>query len=232
MAITQVKLKDTCFVTVEDARDWCKVPEANKDDNLNNRITRMINMATDMCERYIDGPIKIREITEYKDGDSSNVIVPDQYPCREVTDLRVDFNRGFSDSTRIQKENYILRGTQDLDGRIKGTDIVLRDDNNTSVVGRIFTGSVAGAIKLSYKAGWGLDQNDIPYDLVQAVLMTVEYFYRLRDNSELNIKSKTNNNQGYTKDSGLPQEVTDILDSYKDYTLGRNNTPQKNTFTL
>lgn len=231
MALTEVQLKPNVFLSVEDAKDWCKIPTTNTDAQLTNRIARLLNMATDQVEKYIDGPVKIREIVEFKDGDSSNVLVPDHYPVREVVDLRLDFNRGFSDATIITSENYVLRGYSDFDGRIRGEDIVLRDDNNVSLVGRIFTGSTVGAVRLKYKAGWGNDQNDIPADLVQAVLIAVDYFYRARDNSDIGISSKNNNNQGYSRSAGLPKEVTEILDQYKDFTLGRNNVPQRNTFT-
>lgn len=229
MAATPVKLKENVFLTVDDAKDWCKIPEVNKDHD--NRIARLLNQATDMCEKYIDGPIKIRLITEFKDGDSSNVIVPDFYPTREIVDLRMDYNRGFGDETIITSDNYILRGYADFDGRVKGTDVVLRDDSGVSLMGRIMSGSVMGALKMTYKVGYGESQDDIPADLIQAVLITVDYFYRARDNSDIGITNKTNNNQGYTRTAGLPVEVTDILDQYKDLTLGRNNSPQKNTFT-
>jgi uncharacterized phiE125 gp8 family phage protein len=230
MSVTTIALKSNVFLTVDDVKDWLKIPLANTDHD--NRLARLLNMVTDMAEKYCDGPLKTRSFTEFKDGDASNTIVPDYYPVREVSEIRIDFNRAFGSNTVVQPSNYILRGTDDLATGFKGTDIVLRDDNNTSIVGRIFTGSVAGSIELTYTAGWGNDQSDIPGDLQQAVMMGVEYFYITRENRELNIKSKTNNNQGYSREIGLPKEVLDILDSYKDYTLGRNNLPQKNTFVL
>lgn len=230
MALTQVKLKENVFITLDDAKDWCKIPLTNTEHDT--RMSRLINMVTDMCEKYIDGPIKDREYVEFHDGDSSNVIVPDHYPIREVVSMHIDVNRNFDEVSKISTENYILRGIPDHNGNIKGVDIALRDDNNASIFGRIWTGSVAGAIKLQYRAGWGKDQDQLPADIVQAILMGVEYFYKLRDNSELGVRSKTNNNQGYSRDAGLPPEVTDILDSYKDWTLGINNVPQKNNFSI
>jgi uncharacterized phiE125 gp8 family phage protein len=230
MALTTVTLKSNVFLTLEDAKDWCKVPATNSDHD--GRIARLLNHVTDLCEKYIEGPIKTRSYVEYKDGDASNVIVPTHYPVRTVTEVKVDFNRGFGAETLVAPANYILRGPTDLAGEILGTDIVLRDDGNTAVLGRIFTGTAIGAVKIAYTAGYGADQNAIPSDLVQAVLMGVEYFYKLRDASDLGVKSRGNQNQSYSKDSGLPVEVTQILDQYKDYTLGGNNVPQKNIFSI
>jgi uncharacterized phiE125 gp8 family phage protein len=231
MAATDIIIKSNVFLTLDDVKTHLKIKLDNTE--YDNKIKRLINMATDRCEKYIDGPIKIRQFTETRDGDSSDTMVPDYYPIRSIEEIRIDYNRQFDDSTIINMSSYILRGSRDLEVGIKGTDVVIRDDNNTSIVGRIFTGSVVGAIQLKYTAGLGNDMNDIPYDLQHAVLMTIEYFYIVGENRELNIKSKQNNqNQSYDRDAGLPKEVVEILDGYKDYSLGRNNKPQKNTFVL
>lgn len=237
MALTQVNLKQNVFLTLEDAKDWLKIPvgACDKDPGLDNRISRMLNQVTDMAERYIEGPIKTRTYVEFRDGDSSNTIVPEFYPIRDVTEIRVDFNRAFPDTTIVQKGEYIIRGPADqsFPNQIRGTDIVLRDDNDTSIVGRIFTGSTVGSIKLTYTAGWGQNQDDIPADLISAVLMGIEYYYFKRENRSLGVKAKSVNEQSITYDnSALPKEVTDILDSYVDKTFGFNNRPQTNTFTL
>lgn len=236
MALTKVQLKDNVFLTLEDVKDWLKISDdaCVKDTGLENRVMRMMNSAADMCERYVGGPIKSRQYVEFRDGDSSNTLVLDYYPIREVSDLRVDFNRAFTDPTIVKAGEYIIRGTPDpsFPGKIRGTDLVLRDDNDTSIVGRIFTGSTVGSIKITYTAGWGANQDEIPSDLVNAVLMTIEFYYMLRETRDMNTKSKSVNGQTTSRVQGLPKEVTDILDSYVDYTLGRNNRPQTNTFTL
>lgn len=231
MPVTTITLKPNVFLTLDDVKTHLKIKLDNTE--YDNKISRLMNMATDLCEKYIDGPIKIREFVESRDGDASDTMVPDYYPVRSIEEIRIDYNRQFDDSTIIDTSNYLLRGTKDLAAGIKGTDVVIRDDNNVSIVGRIFTGSVVGAIQLTYTAGWGVDMNDIPYDLQHAVLMTIEYYYILGENRELNVTSKQNNqSQRYTRETGLPKEVTELLDSYKDYTFGRNNKPQKNTFVI
>jgi uncharacterized phiE125 gp8 family phage protein len=231
MSVTPVNLKTNVFLTLDDAKSHLRI--ALTDTQYDNKVKRLLQMATDLCEKYIDGPIKSRQFTETRDGDSSDTMVPDYYPVRSIEEIRIDYNRQFDAPTIINASSYILRGTQDLGVGIKGLDVVIRDDNNTSIVGRIFTGSVVGAIQLKYTAGWGTDMDSIPYDLQHAVLMTMEYYYLVGENRELNLKRKQNNqNQSYERDSGLPKEVEQILDSYKDVTLGRNNKPQRNTFVL
>ncbi len=237
MAVTNITLKASTFLTLDDVKSHLRIPLANTE--YDNKVKRLINMATDMAEKYIDGPIKNRTIVETRDGDSSDTMVPDYYPIRSITEIRIDYNRGFDSVTVIDATNYVLRGTPSLDQTlgvgIKGSDVVIRDDNNTSIVGRIFTGSVVGAIRLTYVAGYGADINTIPYDLQQAVLMAIEYFYILAENRELNVKQKVNGaggQQSYQRESGLPKEVEQMLDRYVDYGFGRNNKPQRNTFVI
>ncbi len=237
MALTTITAKSNVFLTLEDVRDWLKIPAdaTTKDPNINNRLQRIINQVTDMAERYVQGPIKTREIPEeFHDGDSSNTIVPDFYPVRTITAIHVDFNRAFTTPTLIDPSNYILRGAPDstFPSQVRGTDIVLRDDNSNSIIGRIFTGSTAGSIKLQYTAGWGADQSELPGDLVSAILMGIEFYYMLRESRDLNVKGKSVNGQSISRVQGLPKEVTDILDTYVDHTFGRNNMMQKNTFVL
>lgn len=231
MAVTDITLKPNVFFTLDDVKDHLKIKlDETKYDN---KIKRLINMATDLCEKYIDGPIKTRAFVEDRDGDSSDTMVPDYYPMREVTSIKIDYNRHFGPETEILSSNYLVRGMQDVEIGFKGTDVVIRDDNNTSIVGRIFTGSVVGAIRLSYTAGWGIDMNDIPYDLQHAILLAIEYYYLLGENRELNVTSKSNmGGQSYNRETGLPKEARELLDSYKDFSFGRNNKPQKNTFTI
>jgi hypothetical protein len=232
MAVTTVTLKSNTWVTLDDAKDHLKIPLSNTDHD--NRIVRFINTVTDMAEKYLNGPMKDRTFVEYKDGDASNTIVPDMYPLRSITELKIDANRTFDATSLIPSTAYVLRGVPDPlhSSGIRGESLVIRDDNNTSIIGRLFTGSVNGSIKLTYVAGWGANFAEIPADLTQAILMGVEYFYMLRENRDLGVKSKETNNQTYQRELGLPIEVTTILDTYIDYTLGATNVPQKNTFSI
>jgi hypothetical protein len=237
MAATQVQLKPNVFLTLDDVKEWLGLTSqmCTANPGLENKLARLLNSVTDMAERHLNGPIKTRSIpAEFHDGDSSNTIMPDYWPVREIASIYVDFNRQFSQPTLIQKTNYILRGAPDptFPNQVRGSDIVLRDDNETSIVGRIFTGSTVGSIKMAYTAGWGADQNEIPADLTQAILMGIEYYYRKQDSKDIGVKSKTVNGQSITFVQGLPLEVMSILNMYVDYTLGRNNRPQTNTFTL
>lgn len=231
MAVTPLTLKSNTFLALDDVKDWLRIKDT--DTTHDNRLIRLINMATDLCEKYIGGPIKTRSFVETRSGDSSNTIMPSYWPVRSITEIRIDYNREFPDATIIEPSNYLLEGPPDyFEVAVMGQDVVLRSENASSIIGRIFNGSVVGSIKMSYTAGWGADQQTIEANLVHAVLMTVEYYYILKENRELNVTGKNNNGQNYSRTQGLPKEVVEILDEYKDFSFGFPNVPQKNRFSV
>lgn len=238
-----LQLKPNTYLTLDEVKDWLKIlPTETKYDQT---LVRLINTVTTRVEAYIDGPVLTRDLTEFRDGTSSNVIVPSQRPIVSLVELRIDYNRGFGDPTIVDLSRVILRGTPSLNQKtsdthikIQGQDVVLFDDNNTALLGRIFAGSVIQSIKLKYRAGWGDTPADLPDDLVHASLMAVEFLYMLRENRDLGIGSRGNfGGQSYHREikpneSGFPLEIEKMLDDYKDWSLGITDVAQKNTFTL
>lgn len=247
-----MNLHEFSYLTLAETADWLKI-DWTVPTNVTKytlTLTRLINTATKMVESYIGGPVLTRVLREFRDGNSSDVVTPTYHPVRKLLEVRIDYNRGFDATTIVLDTQTVLRGMPEIDQaaldadpleidnailELRGSDIVLRDDNNTALLGRIFAGSIVQSIQLTYRAGWGDTADTIPADLVQATLMLVEYFYMLRENRDLGVNSRNNNNQGYRRDrndSGIPPEIELILDQYKDYSLGITDVPQKNTFTL
>lgn len=229
--------KPFCFIDLDELKDHLKIDATVT--KFDNALIRIANAACARVEKYIDGPVLTRQFVEERDGNQSNVIVPDYFPVTEIVEIRIDYNRGFAENTIVLPENTILRGQPDMrqlsgdvDIRLDGQDILLRDAADTSTLGRLFTGSSASSIKVTYKAGRGESTEDLPDDLVYATLLLCEFMYMMRENRDLGLKAKNNGNQGYDRDfeSGMPPEVTDILDQYVDYTFGHAQVPQKNNF--
>lgn len=233
-------LKDFSYLTLDETKSWLKIALANTD--FDDAVTRMINTACQKVESFIDGPVLTREFVEFRDGNASNVIVPAYQPVRSITEIKIDYNHEFSNATIVNPDNALLRGLparslSETVIEIIGQDIVLRDDNNTALLGRLFAGSVIQSIKLTYMAGLAEEATDLPDDLVQATLMLVEYYYMLRENRDLGISSRGSMaGQNYHRmdvgDSGMPKEIETMLNEYKDYSLGVTDVGQHNTFTI
>lgn len=227
-----ITLKSNTYISLEEAADYIGIKPDKVQEN-GNKVKRLINFCTDMIEKYINGPVLTRSFTEQRDGDASNTIVPDYYPVRSIEEIRIDYNGDFTQPTSIIDPKYLsIRGMPDLAIGIRGTDVVIRNDGNTSIVGRLFIGSVVNSIQIKYKAGHGETPAELPEDLKYATLMAIEYFYILRENRELGITSKSQfQGQSYARETGLPEEITMLLDPYVDVSLGHTNRPQRNTFT-
>ncbi len=237
-----IALKDSSYLTVDEVKEWLKVKPANENEALINKLTRLINTACSRVESFIQAPVLTREFTEFCDGSNSNVIVPSMYPVKSITEVNIDFNRAFSDNSVVNPENYVLRGIPAMAApgetpiiEINGADIVLRDDSNVAILGRIFSGSTVQSIKVTYTAGRG-EIGAIPDDLVTATLMLVEYLYMISENRELGVGSKGVMGQSYTKkqlgDSGMPEEIEAMLKDYVDMALPNIPLPQRNTFRI
>ena len=227
-------LKRNTWLTLEECKEWLNIkPEDTKRDEV---IKRLINVACARIGNYIDGPVLVQQFTEFFDGNSANVIVPSHRPIIEIEEIKIDFNRNFDSATQLQTSSFALRGlpamsqlSTDVVIKIQGTDIVLVDDQNAAILGKLFSGSTIQSIKIIYKAGWGESPKDLPDDIVHATLMLVEYLYILKENRELNIKSKDTNGQSYTRDSGIPKEIMQMIEDYIDCSFGPANVPQKNS---
>lgn len=242
-----LELKPFSYLEIDEVSDFLKIPEAKKAE-YRNQVILLINMACQKVEDFIDGPVLAREYVEYRDGNSSNVIVPTYGPVKQVVEIKIDFNRAFDVATALEPDNFVLRGLPNLNQQasrgpstsldvtelyeIDGTDIVIRDDNNTAILGRLFAGSVIQSIRLTYRAGLAKDKNSVPDTVKYATMLICDHFYMARENRDLHLKSKNNNNQSYSKDGGLPKEIEDLLQDYKDYSFGPFDVPQKNTFQL
>jgi hypothetical protein len=206
------------------------------------RVVRVLNMvinaACKKVEGIIDGPVLTREFDEEHDGSNSNVIKPHHWPVVSITELKVDYNRAFGSTSVLPAEQYFIRGGSDIRQavgdvtlRVIGNDIVLRDDNETFVLGRIFSGSVLGSIKIKYKAGWGADTDDLPSDLKLATLHLTKYFWFQRENNDMNVASKSVKGESYTRmKDGIPEEIYETIEQYQDMSFGTRPVPQRNYF--
>lgn len=253
-----MQLRSNVFVKLDDVKDFLKITGTGAD----NTVIYFMNMAADYVEKYLDRPVLARQFIEFFDGNSSNTIVPTYNPILRVVELRIDFNRAFDATTPIDKENIVIRGLpaknqsdnkpvvidapngyvenpiiDQLNGnfgvQLQGQDIVLRDDNNTAILGRLFSGSVLQSIMVTYIAGLAETHDQVPFDLIHATMMLTEYYYLMRENRTMNLKSKESMQQSYEFfGPAVPKDITDILDSYKDYGIWMATVPAKNIFTL
>ena len=203
-------------------------------------IERLINTACDKVENILQTCVIAKDYEDTLDGNNSNVIIPSKWPVIGIKEIKIDYNRGFSSETIISPKNWILRGyadrrqaTTDVSVRIIGNDVVLRDDGRDSIIGRIFSGSVLGSVKVKFTAGWALNKEDIPYDLQHATMLLFEYYFFQRSNRDLGVISKTIKGDSSSKvKDGIPDTITELLQPYCDISLPLYEKSQTNVFGL
>ena len=250
MAYTSI-LKPSTYITVDelalhlnivDAKIKVDVPDPIPPEQVKLRrlLETYINVACDKVESILQTCVIAKDFTERYDGNSSNVVIPSKWPITEITELKIDYNRGFGDETKIGMDNAVLRGfadkrqaNTDVSLRIIGNDIALRDDGKDSFIGKIFSGSVIGAVQLKYKAGWATNVDDVPWDLRYATTLLAEYYYFQRSNRDLNTISKGVRGESYTKvKDGIPDTVHEMLEPYIDHSLPLHEKSQTNIFDI
>lgn len=245
-------LKPTVFLTLQEIGDHLALqadkyevpadpaPFPKGVEELRRTLERFINISCDKVESIIQTKVIAQDFEEVSDGNNSNVIVPSKWPITEITEIKIDFNRAYGPETTIDLSNAVLRGfadrrqqPSDVSLRIIGNDIALRDDGKDSFLGKIFSGSSIGAVKIKYKAGWGKDAVDIPSDLKYAAILLCEYYYYQRSNRDLNVNSKGIRGESYQKNrDGIPDTIMELLEPYIDTGLPLHQKSQTNTFGI
>lgn len=243
-------LKPDVYLTVEEVALHLNIKSQKIDvsaptppqDNLDllRLLETYINVACSKIESILQTSVVAKTFTEVSDGNNSNVIVPSKWPITEITEIKIDYNRGFGAETNIDLNNAVLRGfadrrqaATDVQLRIVGNDIALRDDGKDSFLGKIFSGSSIGSIQIKYKAGWGTTIDDVPWDLKYATILLAEYYYFQRSNRDLNVISKGIRGESFTKvKDGIPETIMEMLEAYVDIGLPLYEKSQTNTFGI
>jgi hypothetical protein len=203
------------------------------------RFETLMNAACDKIESIIQTNVLIKQYQEDLDGNDSNVIVPSKWPIYTVDELKIDYNRVFDATSIIDSLNLILRGVADKrmdisipELRIIGNDIYLRDDVNDNLIGNVFTGSVAGSIRIKYKAGWAKDVVDVPGDLKLASLQLVEWLEFRHSNKDVGISSKGVRGESYSKsqdlEEGIPSDIYGLIAPFISYGFSNHERIQNN----
>ena len=205
------------------------------------RYEMLINSACQRIEGILRTNVLAKTYQEDIDGNDSNVVVPAQWPIISVADIRIDYNRNFDEASIVDQINILFRGMPDTrqdvsanDIRLVGNDIYLRDDDSDNVIGRVFSGSVAGSVRVTYKAGWANNTEDVPEDLRLAALFLAEWLEFRRSNRDVGVSSKGVRGESYSKGEelieGIPASIYGMLENYINHSFGEHFRHQNNIF--
>lgn len=255
MALYTSILKANCWVDADEVGEWLyddkperylvpaePTPFPKPDVPVRRkRFEFLINSSCQKIEQILGTVILAKTFQEDIDGNSANVISVSKWPVLSIEELKIDCNRNFGPETIVQQMNLMLRGSADLradalapDLRIIGNDIYLRDSDSDNVIGKIFTGSDAGSIRVKYKAGWALDKADVPSDIRLATLQLIEWYEFRRANKDIGIATKGVKGESYQRSEdlieGIPSSIYGMIEKYIDQSFGVYNKSQQNFF--
>ena len=165
----------------------------------NNLFIGLINRTSARIETYCGRKFKIREYTEYQDGDGSPNVFTDQYPITTVSELWDDTEVLFTDSTndQISSSDFLIYSEE---GNIR-----LYNDETIFSKGR-------QNIKIIYSGGY----TDIPDDLKQAGIdWAITMYRKLKDQTHGYMTKSAGGASSMIDMQAIPREVKAILDSYK-----------------
>ena len=171
---------------------------AKSDDaDQENMLKFYINSASWFCNEKTDRLLKSRALTEYYSGDGSNTLLTDQYPITALTNVYDDLDRVYGSDTEIDSDDLAIMP--------QGLAYKIIYDGGT------FTSGVRN-IKIVYTAGY----TTIPYDLQQACLEIIAYFFKNSDENRFGVTSRTVGDGSLTVETtNIPKSAMKILENYR-----------------
>ena len=169
-----------------------------KDEDMDN-INRLINGSSLLLNSLTNRKLKARALTEYYDGDGSDIILLRERPCNSVTYLYDDPERSWGATTVVTSTDYTVITEE---GKIIGT-------------GTSFSTGYK-VLKIIYNGGLSA----IPMDLEMTCVELVSYWYNKFYKAKVGIKSVTNEGRSMTYIDDIPQIVYTVAEKYRKYWVG------------
>ena len=166
-------------------------------------VELLIFSASAEIETHTNRKLKQRNIRELHNGYRQNEIILKQYPVKEITSLKVDNNRSYTEETIINTDYYSCFIPSANDDMETQSEIILTD-------GYLFPNS-RNNIEVIYTAGYL--EEEIPEDLKTATIELVEWKYKRLKNrqiGEVNLKY----GQKTRLETKLPENVRDLIKPY------------------
>ncbi len=186
------------LIQLEDVREALQFETAEAVSE-NNLLVSLINRTSSRMETYCGRNFKVREYTEYQDGDGTPTVFTDHYPITSVSSLWDDTEREFTDSSNdlLSSADYMIYSDE---GSIR-----LYNDETTFNKGY-------QNIKITYSGGY----ETLPGDLEEACLDWVLTLYRKIKDRTHGYMTKSASGASVLIDlKAIPESVKAVLDSYR-----------------
>lgn len=185
---------DNQLVSVDDALSFIGIAS---DDERMSKLQMYINAASWFCNNHTHRKLKTRSLTEYYNGDGTNVLLMNNYPITAITHVYDDLNRAYGSDTEIDSSDLAY----------------MPNDLACKIVydGGAFSVGIKN-IKAEYTAGY----TTIPWDLQQACLELVAYYWKNTEEGRFGlISQQLADGSVRLETTTIPASVRQVLDLYK-----------------
>ena len=186
------------LISVADIKSFLGITTNTDDDKL----LPLIQSAQDIADSAVDFELEGSTITEFQDGDGTDIIQLRVTPVKSITSLHTDWDRVYGSDTLVSPNDYAFNA-------------------NTGIIRAISCNFESGtnSIKIVYIAGYNgigaTAYTDLPYDLRQALIYLASAMY-IEAKAGVNVFE---NQEIVYRPSYLKGEAQKILDGYRKITV-------------
>lgn len=211
-----MKLSDGALTTLEDTMGFLgmDIRDDAVDVQAMNNITLIINAASAYIEKQAGRKFGKRDYSERHEGTGSQMLLLDNYPVREIKEIR-DTASG---SVVEEGEYYLENGGES--GMVYRDSGWAKSGRRQGLANDLRT--VAKSISVQYTAGYVLPKDgtakapsDLPYDLQYAVWLMVQQQWSLLANGAGGLAAFSISDVSWTFDRVESPMVTDVIAKYR-----------------
>lgn len=180
------------LTTLANARSQLQIPTGRTEND--SKIERLINAASQFLGEYCDRRFISQTYTEYFHGRRQNYVMPKQWPVTSVTSLKISLDRDWSDPSAL----------------VDPSEYDIADDGTTILYDGHFPRGHK-SVQLVSVCGYAT----VPYDLEQACLQMVEWWYRHNERQDIGRTSSSKEGESVSVLSEVPNHILRIANFYK-----------------
>ncbi len=189
------------LITMTSMSDYLGIPTWGKEEE---QVATLINAASQWALQFTGRTtfLQTSALTEYYDGDNSDILLTRATPINSVVSLYIDPDRDYGSETLLDSDEYAVYGAE---GKIK-TD------------GSLFT-SGWKSIKLIYDAGYVREAvsgwTTMPWDIQWAIKELVTFWYERGTGHRVGVRSVNVGDKSTSYESDTPKTVLNVFNRYR-----------------
>ena len=156
----------------------------------------LITKASFWANKYTSRILAQQTFSEYYDGDGSDTLFLKNYPISSIATVHQDSDRTFDSDALIDSDDYFTYA----------------DNRKLIGDGAIWEKGIQ-TIQVVYVAGYEI--GSIPEDLVNAITMLVDFWFREYDAHRFGVTSTGSETSRITYEKNIPVEIKEMLNPYK-----------------